>query len=129
MESREKKDWILLLMERMNPDDTCAGLAGIELIFPAVAARPPAADYALAEPGYRVGRAAEIADVLRKTMGILERWFPLFTDWCDLFFELSEQICFRVTFLRLSSEPVPFQRCQAGPPWSAGSQAQRTQIS
>jgi hypothetical protein len=48
-----------------------AGPAGIILLVPAGIARPAPAEHALAEPGYRVRRAAEIACVLREAVGVL----------------------------------------------------------
>ncbi len=51
--------------------DSGTGFAGIILILPAVIACPAPAENALAELGDRVRRAAEIAHVLGKAMGVL----------------------------------------------------------
>ena len=66
--------------------DTGTGLAGVELFFPAVFTRPSPAQDTLAEPGFWMRRAAEIAHILRKAVRILERRLSLLVNHRDLFF-------------------------------------------
>ena len=87
--SRREKPGCSFSFEHVDFDETGAGLAGIILVLPAGLARPAPAEHALAELRDRVGRVAEIAGVLRETLGILYGRFPLLSHHRDLFFELA----------------------------------------
>ena len=66
--------------------DAGTGLAGVELLFPAVIARPPPAQDTLAKPGLWMRRAAEIAHILRKAVRIFLGGLSLLVNHRDLFF-------------------------------------------
>jgi len=76
----------------MNLDDPGAGLAGIELVLPALLAAPPAAEHALLESRYGVRCAAQVADVLRETSGIFLGRLPLLSHDRNLVPEIPEEI-------------------------------------
>ncbi len=61
----------LRTLHLVNFQQPGTGFAGVILILPAVIACPAPAENALAEPGDRVRRAAEIAHVLGEAMGVL----------------------------------------------------------
>jgi len=109
-------------------DYTCTRSAGIELIFPAIAACPSPADDALSQRGDRMRCVTEIAHVAREAVRVFCRRLALAADGSNLTFQLPEQVRRRFIFYRAFSDPIPFQRHQFVPPWPANCQVFLTEI-